>query len=148
MNAAEIKKVVDHWCNESHTLAEDPRIHAVQIFENRGEIMGCSNPHPHGQIWATESIPDELAKEVVSQAVYLQKHKSTLLGDYLKWELDKKERIVCANEDFLVVVPFWAIWPFETLLLSRRLVSSLLELSDAERLNLADILRQITIRYD
>ena len=110
--------------------------------------MGCSNPHPHGQIWANETVPNELAKEVESFRAYHQKHSTTLLSDYLAREARDLQRVVCENEHFVVVVPFWAVWPFETLLISRRPVSSLLDLQDQERTSLADILRQITIRYD
>jgi UDPglucose--hexose-1-phosphate uridylyltransferase len=148
MQAAEIRAVVDTWCEEFANLGKDQRFRSVQIFENRGELMGCSNPHPHGQIWANENIPDELAREVASQEHYFEKHKRTLLADYLQLELDKSERLVCTNEHFVVVVPFWAVWPYECLLLSRRQVSSLLELSVEERDSLADILRRLTIRYD
>ena len=111
-------------------------------------MMGCSNPHPHGQIWANETVPDELAREVATQQEYLQGHNATLLADYLELELRKNERVVCANEHFAALVPFWAVWPYETLLISRRAVSSLPELSDAEREGLAQILRLLTIRYD
>ena len=110
--------------------------------------MGCSNPHPHGQIWVNESLPDELSREVAAQQAYDQKHNSSLLKDYLGLETRKQERVVCANEHFVVVVPFWAVWPYETLLISRRRVSSLRELESGERDGLAHILQQITIRYD
>jgi UDPglucose--hexose-1-phosphate uridylyltransferase len=148
MDVPDIRKVVDTWCKEFSDLAAEPNVRSVQIFENRGAMMGCSNPHPHGQIWVNETVPDELAKEVASQHSYFQKNRSSLLGDYLKLELEKQERVVCSNESFVVVVPFWAIWPYETLLLSRRNVSSLTDLQEAERNGLAQILRQITIRYD
>jgi UDPglucose--hexose-1-phosphate uridylyltransferase len=111
-------------------------------------MMGCSNPHPHGQIWANENVPDELAREVESQHDYFQKHKSSLLEDYAQLELRKKERLVCENEQFVVVVPFWAVWPFETLLMSRRGVAFLPDLHEKERDALADILRRLTTRYD
>jgi UDPglucose--hexose-1-phosphate uridylyltransferase len=129
-------------------LAAQPNVRSVQIFENRGAMMGCSNPHPHGQIWANETVPDELAREVVTQREYFQKHRSSLLEDYLKLELEQQQRIVCANEHFVVVVPFWAVWPYETLLISRRRVPALPDLQDGERHSLAQILRQLTIRYD
>jgi UDPglucose--hexose-1-phosphate uridylyltransferase len=148
MQVGEIKQVVDAWCHEFSQLQADPNIASVQIFENRGAMMGCSNPHPHGQIWANETIPDELAAELESFDEYGRKNKTGLLEDYLALEESKQERVVCANDHFLVVVPFWAIWPFETLLISRRRVSSLSDLSDAARTALADILRQLTIRYD
>jgi UDPglucose--hexose-1-phosphate uridylyltransferase len=148
MEVADIERVVDTWATEFSDLASLPNIQSVQIFENRGAMMGCSNPHPHGQIWENETIPDELAREVVSFREYFHKNKSGLLGDYLSIEADKQERIVLANEHFVVVVPFWAIWPFETLLVSRRRVSCLTELGEEERKALAEILQQMTIRYD
>jgi UDPglucose--hexose-1-phosphate uridylyltransferase len=148
MKVSEIHAVVDAWCDEFTNLGNDPKFRSVQIFENRGEMMGCSNPHPHGQIWANENIPQELAREVVSQNAYFEKHKRSLLADYLQLELDKQERVVCSNNDFVVVVPFWATWPYECLVISRRHVTSLLDLSADERRNLADILRRLTIRYD
>src|SRR5208282_2723708 len=138
MASGEIGGVIDVWAEQYRSLGDLPYINHVQIFENRGAMMGCSNPHPHGQIWANETIPDELARELQSFQDYSQKHKAGLLEDYLVLELDKQERIVCANDHFVVVVPFWAIWPFETLLLSRRRVSSLLDLAEAERTSLAD----------
>jgi UDPglucose--hexose-1-phosphate uridylyltransferase len=148
MSVPEIKTVVDKWCDEFSKLASEPKVHAVQIFENRGAMMGCSNPHPHGQIWANESVPDELAKEVATQRRYFEKYNSVLLEDYLALEVKKRERVVCSNQHFAVVVPFWAIWPFETLLISQRRATSLPELRAEEREGLAQILRQMTIRYD
>ena len=148
MAVAEIKAVVDAWCDEFSNLAAHPNVRSVQIFENRGAMMGCSNPHPHGQIWANESVPDELAREVATQRAYFEKNHTSLLEDYLALEEQKRERVVCGNEHFAVIVPFWAIWPFETLLVSRRRVASLPELRAEERVSLAEILRQITIRYD
>lgn len=148
MRAEEIRVVVDTWCDESENLGRQPNVRSVQIFENCGAMMGCSNSHPHGQIWANETIPDELTREVATQQKYLGRHKSGLLEDYLLLELAKKERLVCANESFAVLVPFWAVWPYETLLISRRRVSSLPELTERERDSLAQILRELTIRYD
>jgi UDPglucose--hexose-1-phosphate uridylyltransferase len=148
MRVLDIRRVVDAWIQEFQQLGDEPDISAVQIFENRGAIMGCSNPHPHGQIWANETVPNELAKEVESFRAYHQKHSATLLSDYLAQEARDQQRVVCENEHFVVVVPFWAVWPFETLLISRKPVSSLLDLQDQERTSLADVLRQITIRYD
>jgi len=148
MNVDAIKSVVDTWCDEYQSLGDEPNVRAVLIFENRGEMMGCSNPHPHGQIWATETIPDELALEIASQGSYFRRHGRSMLQDYECWEIEKRERLVCSNEQFTAVVPFWAIWPFEVLLISRRCVASLLELTENERASLSDILRQITLRYD
>ena len=148
MAVADIKGVVDVWAEEFSALSSQPQIQSVQIFENRGAMMGCSNPHPHGQIWANQSIPDYLAQEISSFEKYWENHRSGLLEDYLSIELKKEERIVVANDHFVVVVPFWAVWPFETMLLSRRRVSCLSELHEAERNALADILQQLTVRYD
>jgi len=148
MSVPELRHVVDAWTQEFSALASDPKINSVQIFENRGAIMGCSNPHPHGQIWADEALPNELAKELLALRDYRQAHGTTLLQDYLELELEKQERLVCSNDHFVVLVPFWAVWPFETLLISRRPMSALDELRDEERTALADIFRQITIRYD
>ena len=148
MSVPELRLVVNTWVREFSALASDPRIQSVQIFENRGAMMGCSNSHPHGQIWANEMRPNELAKELRAFADYRQMHGTTLLHDYLELELKKQERLVAANDHFVLLVPFWAVWPFETLLVSRRPVSALDELNDEERNALADILRQATIRYD
>ncbi|MBZ5549384.1 MAG: UDP-glucose--hexose-1-phosphate uridylyltransferase [Acidobacteriia bacterium] len=148
MSVSELRAVVDTWIQEFAELGNQPRVQSVQIFENRGEMMGCSNPHPHGQIWANEILPNELAKELESFGDYQQRHATSLLGDYLALELEKQERLVCGNGHFVALVPYWAVWPFETLLLSRRRVVSLEALNDEERTALADILRQITIRYD
>lgn len=148
MSVADLQQVVDIWAAEFSTLASQPKFRSVQIFENRGAMMGCSNPHPHGQIWANETIPDHLAQEMDSFHEYFEKHKSDLLGDYLSIELEKQERIVVANDHFVILVPFWAVWPFETLLISRRRVSCLTELREDERKALAEILQQMTIRYD
>jgi UDPglucose--hexose-1-phosphate uridylyltransferase len=148
MDLADVHRVVDAWAEEFSTLSSQPEIQSVQIFENRGAMMGCSNPHPHGQIWANETIPDQLARECASFSEYLQKRKSGLLEDYLAIELEKQERIVAANGDFVALVPFWAVWPFETLVVSRRRVACLSELQEAERVSLAEILQAVTIRYD
>jgi len=148
MQTAEIQRVVERWIEEFRSLGSRPDINSVQIFENRGAMMGSSNPHPHGQIWATQTLPDELQKECDTQSEYFRAHSSTLLGDYLALELRKGERLVCANDHFVVLVPFWAVWPFETMLISRRAVAGLDELRPQEQAGLADILHQITVRYD
>jgi len=148
MSVPELRRLVDTWVGEFSEFGNDPRIKSVQIFENRGAMMGCSNSHPHGQIWANETLPNELAKELVAFGDYRQLHGTTLLNDYLELELEKQERLVSANDHFVLLVPFWAVWPFETLLVSRRCVPALDELNDAERTALAEILQQATIRYD
>jgi len=148
MNVADIERVVDAWVEETINLGSEPGIGYVQIFENRGEIMGCSNPHPHGQIWASRHLPNEIEKETRLQTEYLLKHGRPLLLDYLKQELDKGERIVFANADFVVLAPFWAIWPFETMILPRRRIGGFDELKPSERRSLSQALSELTQRYD
>ncbi len=148
MQLADIRLVVDAWTEEYGTLGAEPELNYVQIFENRGAMMGASNPHPHCQIWATEHVPDEPAQETASLKAYQAEHGRCLLCDYLGVEAKEGTRIVCQNDDFLVVVPWWAVWPFETLVLARRHMGSLAEFTDREKTSLADILSQITTRYD
>lgn len=148
MAAADIRRVVDAWAAEYEELGREPELRYVQIFENRGTMMGASNPHPHCQIWATENIPDEPARETESLKAYFAENQSCLLCDYLKVEAKQRERVVCENEDFLVAVPWWAVWPFETLVLSKRHVGSLAQFGEREKTSLADILKQTTTRYD
>jgi UDPglucose--hexose-1-phosphate uridylyltransferase len=148
MPVNEIRAVVEVWAEQYRKLGELPNIQSVQIFENRGVMMGCSNPHPHGQIWATQSIPNEPRKEQESLQEYWAKNQSCLLCDYTALELEAEERIVCQNESFIAVVPFWATWPFETLLLSKRHIADIAALVAAERAGLADILKRLTTRYD
>lgn len=148
MAPAQIERVVEEWQRQYRELGSDPAIHSVQIFENRGAMMGASNPHPHGQIWATRHLPDEPALEGESLRAYRAEHGSCLLCDYLAEEGAQQSRLVCENEHFLALVPWWAVWPFETLVLSRRHLRSMNDFSPEERAGLADILSQLTIRYD
>ncbi len=148
MNVEEIEKVVALWRDEFQRLDADPLVGAVQIFENRGAMMGASNPHPHCQIWATHSEPNELVKESGRQRGYLAARGKCLLCDYLALELEQGERIVCANDGFVALVPFWAIWPFETLLLPRRHMGALDAFGAEDMRALADILSRITRCYD
>jgi UDPglucose--hexose-1-phosphate uridylyltransferase len=148
MNDQEIRNSVAAIAEQYAALEKLPWIRYVQFFENRGALVGASNPHPHCQIWATESIPNILARELAAFTDYHREHGCCLLCDYLKLELTRAERVVCANESFVVVVPYWAMWPFETLLLARRHVGAFTDLSEREGVLLGDILRQITIRYD
>jgi UDPglucose--hexose-1-phosphate uridylyltransferase len=148
MEVADIERVVDAWVEETINLGRRPDISSVQIFENRGEIMGCSNPHPHGQIWATRHLSNELDKETHRQADYLLKHGRPMLLDYLAQELELGERIVFANEHFVALAPFWAIWPFETMILPRRRIGGFDEMSREEKAALAAALSELTRRYD
>jgi UDPglucose--hexose-1-phosphate uridylyltransferase len=148
MTLPDVATVVAVWTEEYRRLGALDFVNSVQIFENRGAMMGTSNPHPHGQIWASRSLPNEVVKEAQAQADYLARHGSCLLCDYLSLEETARERIVCANEDFVALVPFWAIWPYETTILSRRHLGGLDELLPHEVSSLADILRRLTIRTD
>ena len=141
-----IRGIVDVWAEQTEELGRDYRW--VQVFENKGDIMGCSNPHPHGQIWASDFVPNEPAKEDRQQLAHWRERASLLLLDYLKHEEEQNERIVIQNEDWVVLLPYWATWPYETLLLPRRQVSRLPDLTDAERWSLAEILKRLLTRYD
>ena len=148
LDVASIRAVVDLWAHEYETLGARDDIGWVQIFENKGELMGCSNPHPHGQIWAQSSVPGEPAKEAERQRAHFDATGRSLLADYLALELELDERIVVQNDAFVALVPFWAVWPFETIVISRAHRRSLLDLTDDERDALADILKRLTTRYD
>ena len=148
MTLLEVRKVVNTWSEQFLELEKVPWVRHIQIFENRGSLMGASNPHPHCQIWANTSIPNIPGRELSSLNAYAAGKKSCLLCDYLRLEFSKEERVVCENDGFAVVVPYWAVWPFETLLLSKRHVAAIDEFSVNESELLADILRQITTRYD
>ena len=145
---AAIRDVIDTWIHERETLAAHDWVGHIQIFENRGEMMGASNPHPHGQIWATESLPDEPAREREALREYRDSTRRCLLCDYVVQESERGERVVCANDCFVAVVPFWAVWPYETLVLSRRHCGAMNDLSVRERAALAEVLRALTTRYD
>ena len=146
LELSSIEKVVQFWVDEYKELAEKYRW--VQIFENKGEQMGCSNPHPHGQIWAGDFLPNELYREEQQQRDYFESHGSPLLSEYLDHELRKKQRLVELNEHWLSVVPWWAIWPFETLIIPKRHVTGLHELSGDEQVALAELLKNLLSRYD
>jgi UDPglucose--hexose-1-phosphate uridylyltransferase len=146
MTREEIRCVVDAWIEETARLGKQYRW--VQVFENKGEIMGCSNPHPHGQIWAGTALPNEPAKEEHQQSAFLKEHKSVLLLDYLSYELEQQERIIVENTHWVAVVPHWAIWPFEALLLPRRHMQRLPALEISERDALADIMKRLLTRFD
>lgn len=148
METADIRKVVDIWIIEFEDFRTQKDIHYVQIFENKGETMGCSNPHPHGQIWASSNIPVEIQKETDHQKNYFQVHKKTLLNDYWQLEVSENQRVVVENDNFLVVVPFWATWPFETMIIPKRSMANISEIDEIEKTDLADIIKKLTTRYD
>ncbi len=143
-----IRKVIDVWCNEFSDISLNGHIKHIQIFENKGDIMGCSNPHPHGQIWAQHSLPLEVAKETEQQKKYFNIHNRSLLYDYVQLELKEKERIIIENEHFVALVPFWAVWPYETMIISKRHVQQITGLTDEEKNAFADILKKLTAKYD
>lgn len=146
MPAEAIRGVVDTWAAQTEELGKTYRW--VQLFENKGEIMGCSNPHPHGQIWASDFLPNEILQEERNQLEYFQKHGTPLLAAYLEQELHSRERVVVENEHWVALVPYWAVWPYEILLLPRRHVLRMPDLTEAERHGLADILKRQLTRYD
>jgi UDPglucose--hexose-1-phosphate uridylyltransferase len=148
MSAEEIRPLVATWAEEADALARDPAIRYVQIFENKGALMGCSNPHPHCQVWATGHVPTIPARKLHNQRAYHARHGRDLLGDYLERELAQGERIVFRNADWVALVPFWAVWPFELMLVPLRRVADLPSLTEGERSSLADALRRVSVRYD
>jgi UDPglucose--hexose-1-phosphate uridylyltransferase len=148
MEQAEVEAVVRTWIDETVALGNRDYIRYVQVFENKGASMGCSNPHPHSQIWATGEIPNEPAAELERQAAYHAEHGSCLLCDYIAAERLSGERVVASNDHFTAVVPFWAVWPFEVLTVAHRHIGALSDLAASEVSGLADIMRQVTIHYD
>jgi UDPglucose--hexose-1-phosphate uridylyltransferase len=148
MSAAEIRPVVDVWAAQYEELGARDDIAYVQVFENRGAMMGASNPHPHGQIWATRSIPNEAVAELAGQRSYFEEWNEVLLCAYLSLEQSLGERIVAENAGFVAVVPYWAVWPFEVMILPRRHVTHLEKFTDAERSDFAAILQKVTATYD
>jgi len=146
MQSGDIRKVVEVWTDQVEELGREYRW--VQVFENKGDIMGCSNPHPHGQIWAGSSLPNEPEKEDRRQRDFFDRHRSILLLDYLAEEVESGERIIVQNQHWIVLVPFWGVWPFETLLVPKNHRPRLTDLSDEERDSLADIMKQHLVRYD
>lgn len=148
LGPAQMRAVVEMWVDQYAELSARPDIGYVQIFENKGEAMGCSNPHPHGQVWATRGVPNEVAKEDRAQAAYLREHRSCLLCEVSAHEHEAKERMVLDNGEWVALVPFWAVWPFETLVLPRRHAATLLELDAAQLEGLADLWQRLLRCYD
>ena len=148
MDVKEIENVIHTWKEEYATLGSKDFINYVQIFENKGSVMGCSNPHPHGQIWAQSSLPTQVEKTQKSLQKYFDTNKKSLLKDYLEEELKLRERIVIENEHFAVVVPFWAIWPYETMIISKRHFGSIIGMTKEETVSFAEIIKGITVKYD
>ncbi len=148
MSKKGILGVVETWVEQYKELGALEHINYVQIFENKGGIMGNSNPHPHGQIWAQKTIPDEPSKKTYHQKKYFEENKSGLLADYIKIELKEKERVVYENNHFVVLVPFWAIWPYETMIVPKRMTKDITQMNNKEKNDFAEAIQQVTIRYD
>lgn len=148
MDTGAIEKVVSLWQDEYRNLGQQKNINYVQIFENKGAVMGCSNPHPHGQIWAQGSVPNEVAKKDARQKEYYTTHHTSLLSDYVLQEISTGERLVYENQHFVVLVPFWAVWPFETMIVPRKQQSHIGELTAEEKTAFANAIRFITATYD
>lgn len=143
-----IKNVIQTWQKEYQELGNQKNINYVQIFENKGQIMGCSNPHPHGQIWAHQSIPDQIIQKTNQQKKYWNNNKKSLLSAYLKQELKAEKRILIENDFFVTLVPYWAVWPYETMLIPKNHLKDISEFNEKHIKSFADILKKTTIMYD
>ncbi len=148
LSVDQIIEIIHVWKNQYIDLGAKPYINHVQIFENKGAVMGCSNPHPHGQIWAQSSLPNLVAKTQQQLKNYFETHQRSLLEDYVQQELEADIRIILENDEFVALVPFWAIWPYETLIISKRKISNIAEFSESEIASFAKILKDLTIKYD
>ena len=148
MQIPEIENVIKVWKEQYLELGAIDYINHVQIFENKGSVMGCSNPHPHGQIWAQSSLPTQVKKTQDNLLKYYQKTGKSLLKDYVDNELQKKERIIAENEHFVLLVPFWATWPYETMIISKRHFSSISKITEEEIKSYAEMIQIITVKYD
>ena len=143
-----IENVLNTWAKNSADMASEEYIHYVQVFENKGAMMGCSNPHPHSQLWAQSHLPNEIIKELATQTEYFKKNDRPLLADYIQEEHKQKDRILFSNDHFTALVPYWAVWPFEVLVSAHRPSESLEDLSSIEVSALAEVFKQVTTRYD
>jgi UDPglucose--hexose-1-phosphate uridylyltransferase len=148
MQIPEIENVIKVWKKQYLELGAIPYINHVQIFENKGSVMGCSNPHPHGQIWAQSSLPTQVKRTQNNLLKYFQEKGKTMLKDYLDSEILKKERIIAENEHFVLLVPFWATWPYETMIISKRHLPSIAEITEEEIKSFAEMIQIITVKYD
>jgi UDPglucose--hexose-1-phosphate uridylyltransferase len=148
MAPSEVRPVVDAWARETERLGADPAVRHVQVFENKGAMMGCSNPHPHCQVWVTGHVPVIPARKLVTQRAWYERHGRDLVGDYLARELEAGERVVCRNDHWVALVPWWAVWPFEIMLVPVRRVRDLPSLDGGERDALAEMLHRVSVRYD
>ena len=147
MRVEDIAEVVKLWKREYAELGAQENINYVQIFENKGDIMGCSNPHPHGQIWSQKSIPTEVQKKSTHLKAHWEKTNRSLLADYLKQELELKERILEETEHFVALIPYWAVWPFEALIIPKNHYQHIGQLNEVEERDFAKIIKKLTIKY-
>lgn len=148
MKIEDITRVVQTWKKEFRKLGEQEGINYVQIFENKGDVMGCSNPHPHGQIWAQRSIPNEVVKKTAKLQEYWIANNQSLLSAYLEQELASGERWVISNDHFVALVPYWAVWPYEVMIIPRTHFSDISQLNAKEEISFAEIIKELCIRYD
>ena len=148
MEISAIEKVIEVWQEQYAELGSKKEINHVQIFENKGGIMGCSNPHPHGQVWAQKSIPNEVIKKTEKQAEYFSKNNKSLLVDYVEQELKLDERIVFENDTFVSLVPFWAVWPYEVMIVPKRQIQNIGLITTKEKLDYAEQIKVVTQKYD
>lgn len=148
MKVLAIAKVIEAWCQQYEELGQMENINYVQIFENKGAVMGCSNPHPHGQIWSQSTLPNEIIKKDEHQQKYFNTNQRSILKDYLTQELDLNERVIYKNDSFVVLTPFWAIWPFETMILPKKHCQNITQLNKDERVDFAEAISIITKAYD
>lgn len=148
MDESEIVSIIKLWQKEYKDLGSKENINNIQIFENKGESMGCSNPHPHGQIWAQKSIPTEILKKQNNFKKFYENNNQSMLLAYIKKELELKERIIFENESFVALVPFWAVWPYESMIITKNHRKSILELKEREVADYANILKILTTKYD
>lgn len=148
MKIPAITEVIEAWCQQYEELGQMGNINYIQIFENKGAVMGCSNPHPHGQIWSQSVLPNEIVKKDKHQQKYFNTTQRSILKDYLTQELDLNERVIYKNDSFVVLTPFWAIWPFETMILPKKHYQNITQLSKDERVDFAEAISIITKAYD
>ncbi|WGK65253.1 UDP-glucose--hexose-1-phosphate uridylyltransferase [Croceiramulus getboli] len=148
MDTADIVKVVQLWKEEYLALGSRPEINHVQVFENKGAIMGCSNPHPHGQIWSQSTIPGEVLNKQKHQLDYWEKHKKSLLGSYLVQECEADQRILYQNDYFVVLIPFWAVWPYEAMIVPLKHYQHIGQLNEEEEYAFAKAIKVLTTKYD
>ena len=148
MDESEIVSIIELWKKEYKDLGSLKSINHIQIFENKGESMGCSNPHPHGQIWAQKSIPTEVLRKQNNFKKFYKNNSQSMLLAYIKKELELKERIIFENESFVALVPFWAVWPYESMVITKNHRKSILELNEKEVTDYANILKILTTKYD